>query len=98
MSTPLTVIARMQARPDRIEDLRVELDNLIAATRREAGCINYDLHVHADDPTVFAFHETWADRDAWEAHDDADHVHAFRAAAGELLAGEVRVDPLHKLD
>jgi quinol monooxygenase YgiN len=98
VSTELTVVARMQAKPDRIEPLRAALDAMITATRREEGCINYDLHVHADDPTVFVFHETWADRAAWEAHNDAPHIEDFRARAGELLDGPVQVDPLHRLD
>ena len=98
MSSELTVIARMQAKPDRVDELRAALDVIIAATREEHGCLNYDLHVHAEDPTVFAFHETWVDRVAWEEHNDTPHIAKFRALAGELLVGPAQVDPLHKVE
>ena len=42
--SPLTVIAKFKAKSGSEEQLYEELRNLVAPTRAEEGCINYDLH------------------------------------------------------
>lgn len=98
MAQPLTVIARLHAQPDQVAELGEALGLLVHQTRQESGCLNYDLYVSPEDPTLFVFHETWASRAHWEAHNEAPHIRAFRERGPELLAGEAEVDPLHKVD
>ncbi|MEI7534331.1 MAG: antibiotic biosynthesis monooxygenase, partial [Verrucomicrobiae bacterium] len=40
----VTVVATFQARPGKETELKNALIGLVAPTRKEAGCINYDLH------------------------------------------------------
>lgn len=53
------VVARMTARPEKIEELKVLLSGLIDPTRREKGCISYQLLQNRADPTDFTFIEEW---------------------------------------
>lgn len=55
----ITVIVRIKARADSKERVRRELQELLAPTRQEQGCINYDMHVAKDDDALFLFHENW---------------------------------------
>ena len=57
---------------------------LLASTRAEAGCIDYDLHRSDDEPGTFLFHETWKSRPLWEAHMQSPHLVAFGEANGAL--------------
>jgi quinol monooxygenase YgiN len=86
----LTVIAIAQAKPGKEKSLEVALLALVAHTRREAGCINYDLHRHVDKAGQFAFYENWMNLAALEQHRTSPHVSDFRAKASDLLA-----EPLH---
>ena len=61
-SKPITVIATFQANPGKEAELQKALASLVTPTRQEAGCINYDLHVSAEYPSRFLFHETWTSR------------------------------------
>jgi len=54
-----TVVATFEARPGKEIELRNALVGLVAPTRQEAGCLNYDLHVSTEDPRRFLFHENW---------------------------------------
>ncbi len=81
---PLTVIAKLVAKPGREEDLATALAALVAPTRAEAGCINYDLHRSHEQPGTFMFTEAWATKDAWEQHRNSPHLQAFSARQGEL--------------
>jgi quinol monooxygenase YgiN len=44
MSKALTIVATIEAKPDKIDLVKAGLKKLIAPTLKEAGCIQYDLH------------------------------------------------------
>ena len=85
MATKLTIIARIEASPERTELVRTELRKLIEPTLKESGCLQYDLHQDNDDPAVFLFYENWENRELWQAHMNSPHVAAYaRATAGAV--------------
>ncbi len=86
MAENLTVVARLKAKPGKENDVKQRLLALIAPTRKEQGCINYDLHESLDDKTLFVFYENWTSKAALDAHLQTPHVQAFLGKADELLA------------
>jgi quinol monooxygenase YgiN len=80
----ITLLAMVQARPGKEKELRDALLGLVAATRKEAGCLNYDLHVSPQDPSKFLFYETWASQAAIDAHMKSAHVQALLPRVDEL--------------
>ena len=80
----VTVIATFQARPGKEAELRAALLGLVAPTRQEAGCLNYDLHASSEDPAKFLFHENWTNEAMLEAHLAAPHVQALLPRVDEL--------------
>jgi quinol monooxygenase YgiN len=90
MNDSLTVIAHVRAKPGQESRVRQLLEGLLAPTRAEAGCINYDLHQSQTDPALFVFYENWES----EAHLDAharSHIQSFRKLADETLAEPVQI-------
>ena len=83
---PVTVIAQLNAKPGREAALRAELLALIPITRKEPGCLNYDLHVSNDNPGHFVFHENWTSKQHLDDHLARPHLVAFIGKADELLA------------
>jgi quinol monooxygenase YgiN len=87
MSKHLHIIARIEAFPDQIDHLKIELEKLIAPTLKEAGCIQYDLHQDNDNPMVFLFYEIWENRELWRDHMNNSYVAEFgKATAGRVAA------------
>lgn len=82
----VTVIAFHRAQPGKEDALREALLALCGPTRAEKGCINYDLHVSADDPGLLVFHENWESKDDLDTHLASPHIDGFRAIAPDLLA------------
>ena len=80
----LTVVATFEARPGKEAELRAALIGLVAPTRKEAGCINYDLHISTESPAKFLFHENWIGKPALEAHMLTPHIQALLPRVGEL--------------
>ncbi|MFE4467047.1 putative quinol monooxygenase [Oerskovia sp. NPDC056781] len=64
---PCTVDERHQARA--LEAYR----ELVDATRREAGCLSYELLQCVDDSTRFLLVEEWASQDHLDAHTRTEH-------------------------
>ncbi len=87
----VTVIAFHRAKQGKEDDLRAALLALCDPTRAEKGCINYDLHVSADDPDLLVFHENWVSKDNLDVRLASPrlaspHIDAFREIAPDLLA------------
>ena len=84
MQPKLTVVAEMVARPGKEDELKRELLRLVEPTRREEGCLQYDLHVATDNPGRFVFYENWTSREALDKHLQSPHLKAFGAISKEL--------------
>jgi quinol monooxygenase YgiN len=75
----------MKAKRGREQELRQVLEGLLAPTRAEDGCINYDLHCNDDDPSEFMFYENWTSRSHLDRHLESPHLSAFKARMDALL-------------
>jgi quinol monooxygenase YgiN len=89
----ITVVATFQARPGKENELRAALLGLITPTRKEAGCLNYDLHASPEDAAKFLFHENWTSKELLDAHLKSPHVAALLPRVGELCTAfpEIKV-------
>ena len=85
----LTVLARIRAKAGKEDQVLQEIDALIAPTRAEEGCINYDLHRAQDDPALFCLYENWRSRRDLDDHLATPYLQAFLGKAEELLAEPV---------
>ncbi len=81
------VIARFTAKPDREHALREVLLRLVEPTRREAGCLHYEMVQSQNDPRQFTFFERWQDEPSLMAHAQAPHVMRAREERVALLDG-----------
>jgi quinol monooxygenase YgiN len=83
---PRIVFARIKAKKDKIEEVGAGLRALVGPTRKEAGCIQYDLHQSSDDPSLFYFYEKWKDDQALAAHLQSAHIQAMARETSSFLA------------
>lgn len=81
----LTVIAKITAKKESVESVRCELLKLIEPTRRENGCIAYNLHQDNEDPAVFIFYETWESLACLASHMNSAHFKNYVSAVGDLI-------------
>lgn len=79
------VIATLRARPEKLSGLLDAARIVIAATRKEDGCVSYDLHQSITDPDQLVFVERWTSREALAKHFDAAHMVPWRAAGAEAV-------------
>ncbi len=85
MSDPVLVIARAQVRPDCRELFLAAAQFCIEATRREHGCLAYDMHENIGQPGHFVCVESWEQREHVDAHMRQPHLLAFLKVAGACV-------------
>ena len=78
--TKLTIVAKILAKEEKRELVKSELLKLIAHTKAEEGCLNYDLHQDNLNPNVFLFHENWENRELWQNHMNNTHIAEYKKA------------------
>ena len=80
----ITVVATFEARPGKESELKKVLLGLIAPTRKEAGCLNYDLHASPENPARFLFHENWTSKEHLDQHLKSPQIQALLPQVDEL--------------
>jgi quinol monooxygenase YgiN len=87
----VTVLAYAEVKAGLAEQFLQEIPPLVAATRAEEACLNYDFHRSADEPNKFMFYENWTNLAGLEAHARSEHIQRFRANIAELLLKPIEI-------
>lgn len=85
----ITVVAKIVVKKDSVEAARAELFKLVPPTRKENGCIEYNLHQDTSDPSIFLFYETWESAAAIDTHINTDHYKTYAKALAGVLEEKV---------
>src|SRR5712692_3258620 len=82
----VTLIVILRAREGQETLLEAELRALVSPSRRDEGCITYNLHRSTDTPGALLRHEVWASREAHTEHSHTRHFLRWIARKDALLA------------
>ncbi len=82
----VTLIVILRAREGQETLLEAELRALVGPSRKEDGCLRYDLHRSADTSGALLLHEVWASREAHTEHTHTPHFLRWNARKDALLA------------
>lgn len=91
------ILARITVKPEAAGAARDVLTTLVNASRKEPGCIDYQLLQRADAPHVFQTVELWSDQASIDTHMAAANVGAAIAAAGPMFTAPPEILAFHKL-
>jgi quinol monooxygenase YgiN len=82
----VTLMVILRAREGQETLLEAQLRALAGPSRREEGCLTYDLHRSIDTPGALLLHEVWASREAHTEHTHTPHFLRWNARKDALLA------------
>ena len=93
MSNSVRVVARVNVRPEKLDETLAAFEGLVAASRTEEGCVSYELLQNVEDPHDLTFVEEWASKAILDAHFQTPHFQTAAARVGELLTAppEIKV-------
>lgn len=80
----LLIIGTFRAPPDRLDDARPAMAEMVSASRSEEGCEAYVYAEDLTDPGLIHVKELWRDQVSLDRHFASDHIRRWRAAWAEL--------------
>lgn len=83
MSIYLTAIVK--AKPAHRGEVTAVLQNMVKETRKEAACLQYDLHQGIEDENVFVFYEIWETQEGLDLHGQQPYIVEFGRLAESKL-------------
>ncbi len=69
----IKVVAKQTIKEDMIESCKTVIQGLVEATRKEDGCISYELYQDIKQKNIFTFIEEWESTDALKKHMNTQH-------------------------
>jgi quinol monooxygenase YgiN len=67
------VVSKSVIKEGKTEEYKKLTTRLIEETRKEAGCISYDLCQDMSNPSILTFLERWESKEALDAHMNSAH-------------------------
>jgi len=91
MDKSVRVVVKVVARADKASEMRAVVLKLAADSRKEDGCLGYDVLQNAAEPHVFLLVEEWTSNAHLDAHNLTPHVHEAVMKATPLAAAPLDV-------
>jgi quinol monooxygenase YgiN len=87
---PFALVVTIKAKEGKGKDVEAAFAPAIAATKKEAGCLAYELNRDPDDPTAYVMYEKFKSVAALEDHLKQDHTQKLLKALEALTDGEIK--------
>ncbi len=94
----INVVAVLKAKAGKESAVGDALKNALPPSRKDAGCIRYDLFVAQGAPGTFVMLETWASQEDLNAHMSSPHLGAAFASVGDAFDGAPQIFLLDPVD
>lgn len=86
------VVAKNVVLEENLDKVLKLCEEIIGETRKEDGCISYELFEGIEDPKVVTFIEEWESMEHLEKHFKTPHFERIVPQLGELMAKDGEVD------
>jgi len=73
----LLIIATVHIHEGYKDELQKAFQDVIAATRKEAGCLSYNVYEDINNPSTMTFVEYWASQADIDRHNQTPHLQAL---------------------
>lgn len=88
----ITVIAKLTAQPGKEAEMQAAIEKMVAEVdAKEPGVLAYTLHTVEGEPGTFYMYETYADEEAFTAHNTTDHMKSFAMGMREIAASRPEI-------
>jgi len=80
----ITIVAKSIIKEGKVEEFKALAKELIEESRKETGCISYNLNQDLNDKNVLTFLEEWQDKEAIALHNSSAHFTRIVPMFGEF--------------
>lgn len=81
----VVIVAPVKVKPEYLEQFTQAMHVVLATSREEPGCLQYDVHREIDSANSFVFYERWRSDEAFAEHEASEHYKLF----GQQIDGKL---------
>ena len=90
-SKPFAMTVTFKVKAGKEKDFEAAFTPCLAATKKEPGCIAYELNRDPDDPATYVMYEKFKSVAALEDHLKQEHTQTLLKAVGSLTDGDPKI-------
>ena len=88
----IRVVAKNYVKPEKVQEFMDLCKNLVEATLKEEGCIEYGLYQELGNLGILTFLEEWKDEKSLDEHLNSNHFRKIFPLFSEYLEKETEVN------
>ena len=93
----IKVVAKNFAQEDKVSEIVELCKELVEKTRKEEGCIKYEVYQDSQDAKILTMIEEWENMKALEAHMQTEHFTRIVALLGKRMTKGTEMNLYNKL-
>ncbi len=88
----ITIVAKSLIKHGKTEEFKILAERLINESRKETGCISYNLYEDSSNCNILTFIEEWENTEAIKAHNSSEHFTSIVPEFGELRESQTEIN------
>ncbi|MCB2313861.1 antibiotic biosynthesis monooxygenase [Clostridium tagluense] len=88
----ITIVAKNSIKQGKTEEFKLLAEKLINESRKESGCISYNLYEDSNNCNILTFIEEWENSEAINIHNNSEHFTSIVPKFGELKQSQSEVN------
>ena len=84
----ITIVVKSIIKQGKKDDYKILTEKLIRESRKEKGCISYNLYEDINNPNTLTFIEEWRNEEAIRLHNESKHFTSIVPKLSELREGK----------
>ncbi len=93
----MKLIAKKLIKEGKVEEAIKLYEELVNLSRKEEGCISYDLYQDESDSRILAVIEEWENQDVLDKHSNSEHFTRLVPMIGQLTEEKFGIDKYNKI-
>lgn len=90
-------VSKIFVKEDKVNELVELFKEMIEPTKKEDGCIQYEMYQDEEDPTILIVLEQWESRDAFDKHLQTEHFERIAPKMTELMLKETELNVAYRI-
>jgi quinol monooxygenase YgiN len=92
----ITIVAKKLIKKGKLEEFKALAESLINESRKEVGCIAYNLYEDINNSYILTFIEEWKSEEDIKLHNSTEHFTSIVPKLADLQEGKTEVN-LYKM-
>ena len=88
----ITIVAKNLIKQGKAEEFKVLAERLINESRKESGCISYNLYEDSNNSNILTFIEVWENSEAINLHNNSEHFTSIVPKFAEFKEGQSEIN------